>query len=300
MFQNMEHRVPKDRTKYRQNYLIEESSMRNKIAILFVCWMLSVSLAGVFVSNSSNHFYEPIRDSKETLILDNATCGTFEMSFNKTTGTVSNKTAPYETMAIELAKQVFMQTHTEQIFGICSRKSSLFIEYNEEEGTIAHSSDSSYSVFIRYLKTLTYPEGIVTVYYRIRYWVEVETGKVAVDYFTRDVPEGLILRFEGEELITSKEQANQTFLWLIEESPWGKWFRLESPSYMLIHENGTLEIVKSDKPLLEIAELPDHYKVKGWFRNGMVNCPYVYETISYDIYENGTAVIVTPEDGIPS
>jgi len=184
-----------------------------------------------------------------------------------------------EEKAIEMAKQVFMKTHTEEIVRIHVRKTSSFYGYDAE---ISYSSDSAYSVVIIYDRTLTYPEGNMSVHYTIRYWVEVETGKVEPDYFHQDFSIGFVHFFIGTTPITSEDESKETFFMLIDRSP-GKDYWIYS--------------VEDDLLSLEVSEMDDHYHVAGIFRCWAINCVDAKIEIVYNIFKNGTATLESVKVG---
>jgi len=189
------------------------------------------------------------------LILTGSVLGVYFVSVNK--GIVSTE----EKMALEMAKQAFMQNRTEPII-LCS----IFRHYE---------NTSVFFVSVWYGKIFNYPEGDFLIAYRHDYIVDIKTGQIEGGP-TIDSPEGFVIKFIGKEPITSKDKANQTYFLLINRSP--------SRDYWILS-------VEDDLLSLEVSEMDDHYRVTGTFKNYAINCGDAKIEIVYNIFKNGTATL---------
>lgn len=169
---------------------------------------------------------------------------------------------PVELRAIEMAKKVFEQNHTEPVY----------------EFTIFREDETA-SVFVMgfyYIVTFNCSQGQFDITYRRDYRVYVEVERVEDGPIDTDVPEGFVIRFIGKDPVTSKEQATYTFFLLLQKSP--------SRNYYIFS-------VDNDRLSLEASEAGDYYDVVGVFRNFAVNCLNAKIVIEYNIFHNGTAIL---------
>jgi len=163
----------------------------------------------------------------------------------------------------ERAKEAFMQTHTEPVVEVFRIR----------------ETETKYLIAVYYPKWLNDSEGDFLFYYRIDYDV-YKTGEVepSTDAFV-DLCDSWVVRFIGDQPVTSKQQANQTYFMLIHRSPLGggerNWI---NPLFCLY---------------MNITELPDRYRESAAFHWIAVKTPYMWLTVSYDLYKNGTAVITS-------
>jgi hypothetical protein len=186
--------------------------------------------------------------------------------------------------AMDMATQVFKQTHTQQIIQVNAKRMTLFMDYEADTDTItAQRSASSYRVSIYYEQALPYPDGTAFVKYRSDYWVDVAAEKVALDKHTQDSSIYFIHRFVGTGKITSIKHAIETFFMLIERSPGRNHWICSFPE---------------DTLRLEASKQDDAYDVTGTFRNYGVNCVAKLEVL-YTIYKNGTATLDSVKTMVP-
>jgi hypothetical protein len=168
---------------------------------------------------------------------------------------------PDQLLAIEMAKNVFDQNHTQSVYNC-----TVFRYYE---------NTSVFFVAIYYLVTFNCPEGQYDVTYRRDYIVDIETREVRDGPFNTDVPDGFVISFTGKKPVATKQQATDTYFLLLQKSP---------------SANVYIYSVDNDRLSLEVCEIDDRYNVIGVFKNFAVNCLDAKIVIEYDIFHNGTAM----------